>query len=68
MTPILHLLNHQDNSVILSISGARWEYILPSRPHLDSFEYLYNKVSPLKALNYAKKQAIRAKKVEATHG
>ena len=65
MTPT-HLVstNYTDYSATFLIAGVRWEYFFPGPIGLHNLEIIYKK-SALKALNYAKKNSIRARKVEA---
>jgi len=60
-----HLLstNYTDYSATFAIGQDRWEYFLPGPIGIHDLEVI-NKRSALKALNYAKKHAVRTKKVQ----
>ena len=63
MTPTLLSTNTTDGSVTFSIDGARWEYFFPIIDHIRT-TLAINKKSCCAALNYAKKWAMRERKVE----
>lgn len=63
MTPCaLVSTNLTDGSVIFAIDGERWEYFLPTPDLIRRTEFI-NKISPLRAFNFAKKRAWQSRKV-----
>jgi len=57
MTSIVYLgRNNLDSTATFAISGVRYEYFL-SPIVLDKVEYMAMRISPYKALNFAKKRA-----------
>jgi hypothetical protein len=68
MTADLVSTNSTDTSAIFSIAGVRYEYFFHSPEFLRRIEFL-NKISGLKALNFAKRKALRVQKEQpnATH-
>jgi len=59
-------INTTDRSAIIAINSARYEYIFDGTEDLNAAEFLFNKVSPGKGLAFAKKHALRWKKLEPT--
>ena len=56
-------VNYQDYSATFAVGPDRWEYFLPGPIGIHDLEVI-NKRSALKALNYAKKHAVRQEKLD----
>jgi len=54
MQPLLIDTNHSTQTATIAIPGARYTYYFLTGAHIHTLEYLFQKVSPLKGLNYAK--------------
>lgn len=64
MTAICYLAsNTQDHTVTFSYGGIRYEYFLPNPQSVSNVDYIA-RISTLKALNHAKRIALRVEKTE----
>lgn len=58
--------NLTDNTATFAIDGARYEYFFLPSDDLRRVDYLAREISYLKALNFAKKKAVRTRKITST--